>query len=556
MKKALLLYLLLFSFLFLSLTYSKGVTAQNDGRYRENVEISVLWVMNSTIPYVSPLTTLISITDLNHDGINEVILEGYGVVVLDGISGKILWSKCLEYPQNPPPNVYPVFIDVNRDGVKDVILASGIGLSTSNTTLLALNGLNGEIIWRRDLPKAGIINMLAAVDINDDGFTEIIVGNGYGYIALLDYSGQIMWERVIEFPELFHSWFSIYDFDNDGRLDIVLLTTSKLSVVVLTYRGELVFYRRAPSLGEEWGGSSGEFSLIADIDRDGYPDAIFATPRVLVWKIMSNKLIRTPIFFEHIIFFIALYDITHDSYPEIIAFGSNFSESIVVAYDVINGKVIWRTTLPPFGDEAYVRGFVLGDVDGDNRLEALFTSGSLLFALNIEDGSLSWYYKFPDEISLGQGPMIGDVDGDGFNEVVVVGENLTESLKMKKYYALIYCLKPNPSGHRIYWIPGGNVSRTNSLQLVDSDFDFLSDYSEHFYGTDPYKPDSDGDSYLDGTEVDLGTDPLNKWNYPRAIIHRILIGAIVVMVIITGYLIRSKTRRRHHDATKQNKKKI
>lgn len=44
---------------------------------------------------------------------------------------------------------------------------------------------------------------------------------------------------------------------------------------------------------------------------------------------------------------------------------------------------------------------------------------------------------------------------------------------------------------------------------VDSDKDYLWDDWEKKLGTDPNNPDSDGDLYLDGTEVAASYDPLN-----------------------------------------------
>lgn len=44
----------------------------------------------------------------------------------------------------------------------------------------------------------------------------------------------------------------------------------------------------------------------------------------------------------------------------------------------------------------------------------------------------------------------------------------------------------------------------------DSDYDGLSDQAEiNIYHTDPLKADTDGDGYLDSTEVLIGSDPLN-----------------------------------------------
>ncbi len=49
----------------------------------------------------------------------------------------------------------------------------------------------------------------------------------------------------------------------------------------------------------------------------------------------------------------------------------------------------------------------------------------------------------------------------------------------------------------------------------DSDSDGLTDWEEEYiYSTDPYCVDSDGDNYLDGYEIDSGTDPLDPYHYP------------------------------------------
>lgn len=46
--------------------------------------------------------------------------------------------------------------------------------------------------------------------------------------------------------------------------------------------------------------------------------------------------------------------------------------------------------------------------------------------------------------------------------------------------------------------------------IIDTDKDYLPDAWEKIIGTDPKNPDTDGDKYLDGTEVAAGFDPLNK----------------------------------------------
>ncbi|MFX1395310.1 MAG: hypothetical protein ACFFAH_17360, partial [Promethearchaeota archaeon] len=48
----------------------------------------------------------------------------------------------------------------------------------------------------------------------------------------------------------------------------------------------------------------------------------------------------------------------------------------------------------------------------------------------------------------------------------------------------------------------------------DSDYDGLSDYWEWKNGTNPLMKDTDSDSFLDGVEVIMGTDPNDPSSYP------------------------------------------
>jgi hypothetical protein len=56
----------------------------------------------------------------------------------------------------------------------------------------------------------------------------------------------------------------------------------------------------------------------------------------------------------------------------------------------------------------------------------------------------------------------------------------------------------------------GTVLKTEAAGNNDADMDGLSDTREAVYGTDPNNPDSDGDGYLDGAEVDKGYNPLGQ----------------------------------------------
>lgn len=76
-------------------------------------------------------------------------------------------------------------------------------------------------------------------------------------------------------------------------------------------------------------------------------------------------------------------------------------------------------------------------------------------------------------------PLLADTDGDGFND----GDEI------KGAYSPL-------------------VGNKKKLSQVDSDKDYLNDAWELILGTGLMNPDSDGDKYLDGTEVMASYDPL------------------------------------------------
>ncbi len=102
------------------------------------------------------------------------------------------------------------------------------------------------------------------------------------------------------------------------------------------------------------------------------------------------------------------------------------------------------------------RSPVLGDVDGDGRLEAMIggTSTSLA-ALNAENGSTCW----TTNVGTAYAPAIGDVDEDGKSEVVCAGN---DSL-------CLYAFNGEDGSQQWYYPLSGYVETAPCLQDVDDD---------------------------------------------------------------------------------------
>ncbi|MHA1676655.1 MAG: hypothetical protein ACTSU6_05695, partial [Candidatus Njordarchaeales archaeon] len=132
---------------------------------------------------------------------------------------------------------------------------------------------------------------------------------------------------------------------------------------------------------------------------------------------------------------------------------------------------------------------IIGDLNGDNRLDVLFSNYDELYAINGRNGTKIWSYG---DIVL-YTPILVDLNNDSWLELVVGNTG-----KVVVYEIL-------GAGFRTYWPKEfGNNMHTGNLQALDCDLDSLSDSSERHVGTDPRNWDTDGDGMPDGWEVTYG----------------------------------------------------
>jgi len=80
--------------------------------------------------------------------------------------------------------------DLNGDGIKDVV-------QTSNG-VVALNGVNGSILWQYNDSEIGDNPSLTIADLNNDGIPEIVLGvyHPVGAIAIHGNNGSVYWKRT------------------------------------------------------------------------------------------------------------------------------------------------------------------------------------------------------------------------------------------------------------------------------------------------------------------------------------------------------------------------
>lgn len=227
--------------------------------------------------------------------------------------------------------------------------------------LAALDGLSGSLEWRA-VNSNRIWPGIGVADLGDDGGVEIVVGRGGDLLTVYDLSGEVVWDaHPFGYGEL--RTLALADLEDDGLVEIIVGraapgSTRQLSV----YEPDGSVRpgwpaRRDGEVGYGWG-MYNQNAAAADLDGDGIMEIIGPTDTHYITALYQDG----DQIFTH-----SMYD---DSYPE--------------------GRKVWSQVGVHVDHEVDLRGYA--ECGEEHRP-------------NFADSA----------------PAIADLDGNGVNEVVVVG---------------------------------------------------------------------------------------------------------------------------------------
>lgn len=309
------------------------------------------------------------------------------------------WTGSTVLPEHKQVMMTPVVVDVNGDGVPDIVFNAYQGNNyNTDGVLRALSGDDGHELWTVTDPayRVRAAASLAAGDIDNDGKVELctVPESGSGIICF-ENDGTFKFRTSV--PTNNWGGVSFADLDGDGKVEIL--------------DGNFVFSNTGALkwVGEDGPGGPplGAISFAADVDNDGKLEVI--NDRAIYRADGSLKCRNTAI--DHGLAGVGNFD--DDDHAEIVVV---WGGRVSLMNDDCSLK--WTAVIPGGGFGGAPN---IADFDNDGMPE-IGVAGASQYVVFDGDGSVKWSAPTQDVSSNMTGSSTFDFEGDGKAEVVYADE--------------------------------------------------------------------------------------------------------------------------------------
>jgi hypothetical protein len=260
----------------------------------------------------------------------------------------------------------------------------------------------------------GFGNWVRVANIDGDAAAEVIMADGWGYVRAFDADIQsVKWEHATaqDIAAL-----RVVDINHDGKDDIVYGDGQWGSLNALDNNGALFWSLANPD-------SSMTDIAVLDADGDGDQDIAWASDKLYLHDLTSAKRlfqsnITAPPFRT-----VTFGDADNDGKQDFITVTR---QGIVKVLDAVTGVQKWQSPSNLFNGFAFVGilAAAVGDVDNDGQNELVVVGDRLydgaIYLLDVKNRKLKKTIVLDSGSPL-YAVKIADVDGDGLNDIVAGG---------------------------------------------------------------------------------------------------------------------------------------
>ncbi len=393
------------------------------------------------------------------------------------------------------PNPYIAAIgDIDGDGKPDLVVNNRGDTGNAGTVLIYRNISTPGAINTGSFTAALIITIgtvlpsnVKLADFDGDGKLDMIYSDqAAGKVSVYKNTstpGSVSFGSSVEFnfgasgagPNVL----AVADYDGDGWIDIAFSASSANNIVVARNNGIFGSITSGTfATGTAYACGVYPIGITAgDFDGDGRPDIAVACSTSNVISVIPNTSSAGSISFGTRLNFttgntpvdIQNGDIDGDGKLDLI-FSNNVDSTISV---IRNASTTSSITFDPrvnFRTGAAPVGIGLGDLDGDGKVDLAVTNpGSYPFSLSLlRNTSASGGISFATRDSFvaggaAYGVTIGDLDGDGYPDLVTANPYYFQTISVIRNYPLPYVDTISASGSTTLCASGGTVTLGNSV---------------------------------------------------------------------------------------------